>query len=91
MSPTSRRGSRSIVTAPYNQIADHDEPGRNSDAHSGDGSFELRDFLNEGKPGANRALGIMIVGLRISEVRKYAVTRVLGDKPVVTHASQFGE
>ena len=68
------------------EVADHDEPGRDPDAHlQGDagGGVELRHRLDQGKPGADRALGIMLVGLRIAEIGEHAVAHVLGDEAAV--------
>jgi hypothetical protein len=41
------------------------------------------------KPSTNRALCIMLVRPRISEIGKYAVAHVLGDKPAIA-LDQFG-
>ena len=47
------------------------------------GGFELRHRLDEGKPSTNRALRIMLVSLRITEVRENAVAHVLGNEAAI--------
>jgi len=69
-----------------NEVADHGKPGRDPDTNlqgrAGHGR-ELRHRLHEGKPGLDGALGVMLVGLRIAEIGKHAVSHVLGDKSTV--------
>ena len=44
------------------------------------GSIELRHGFDQGKPGADRALGIVLMRLRIAEIGEHAVAHVLGDE-----------
>ena len=66
------------------EIADHDKPGGDADAHlqrrAGRGC-ELRHRLDQRQPGAHGALGVMLVGLGIAEIGQHPVAHVLGDEP----------
>jgi hypothetical protein len=65
-------------------VADHNEPGSYGDAHlQGDtgSGFELRHGLDQRKPGANRALGVMPVGLRISDIGEHPSPMYLATIP----------
>ncbi len=66
-----------------NQIADHDEPGGDADAHLqrvGGGNAAHR--LDHREAGAHRPLGIVFVGARIAEINQHAVAHVFGDEAV---------
>ena len=68
------------------QIADHHEPGGDADPHLqgelGPGR-QLVHRLHQVERGAHGALGILLVRLRVAEVRQHAVAHVLGDVAVV--------
>jgi len=68
------------------EIADHNQTGRDPDAHmqrrTGRGD-EFRRRLDDGKPGSNGALGVVLVRLGIAKVGEHAVAHVLRDKPAV--------
>jgi hypothetical protein len=69
-----------------NEVAHHDKPGGDTDAHLQEntgGGRELRHRLDEGKPSADRALGLMLVCLRVAEIGEYSVAHVSGDEPTV--------
>ena len=53
------------------QVADHNEPGRNTDPHlqgRADIRRELRNRLDQIEPGANCALGIVLMRLGVAEI-----------------------
>ena len=65
------------------EIADHDEPGGDADAHLqrlGGGDAAHR--LDHREAGAHRALGIVFVGARKAEINQHAVAHVFGDEAV---------
>ena len=69
--------------ASADEIADHDEPRGDADAHlQGDarGSVQLRRRLDERKPSLDRAFGVVFVGLRIAEIGEHAVAHIFGDE-----------
>ena len=80
VSPTTASLLRS---ARADQIADHDEPGRDADADSqrnaGDG-IQLRRRLDERQARMHGALGVMFVRLRISEICQDPVAHIFGDE-----------
>src|SRR5215469_8506562 len=50
------------------EVADHDKPGGDPDAHlqgTGGGGLKLRRLLDQLKPGADGALGVMLVGMQL--------------------------
>ena len=44
------------------------------------GRFKLRRGLDDREPGPDRALGVMLVRLRIAEIGEHAVAHVFGDE-----------
>ena len=47
------------------------------------GGIELRHRFDQGEPGTHRALGVVLVRLRIAEIGQHAVAHVLGDEAAV--------
>ena len=45
------------------------------------GRSELADRVDDGEPGADRPLGVVLVRLGIAEIDQHPVAHVLGDKP----------
>jgi hypothetical protein len=69
------------------QVPDHDEPGGDPDPRlqrQPGRRVEPGYRLNERQPGPHRALGVVLVGPRISEIGEHAVAHVFGDKPAGT-------
>jgi hypothetical protein len=65
------------------EIADHDQAGRNSDAHLE--RFFAAQFAHrfyERQPGPDRALGIVFAAVRIAEIHQDSVPHVLGHEAV---------
>jgi len=64
------------------QIADHHQPGGDTDASSQLAGFdrEATDTLDDSKPRADCMLRIVFVGSRVAEIDQDAVTHILGDK-----------
>jgi hypothetical protein len=63
------------------QIPDHDEPAGDAEPHIHRfGRGEPADCIDHGEPGADRALGIVLMRLGIAEIDQHAVAHVLGDK-----------
>jgi hypothetical protein len=69
------------------QVADNNESSRDPDpnlqACSCGGSFELRDSLNEGKPGANGALSIMLMRFGVAKIGEGAIVHVFRDEATI--------
>ena len=66
------------------EVADHDEPGGNADAHlqgRAGAVLQFRHRLDQRKPGPHGPLGVMLVGLGIAEIGQHAVAHILGDEP----------
>jgi hypothetical protein len=67
------------------EIADNHEPGRDPDSHLQGRTgvrCEFRNHLNKIEPGANCALGIMFMRLRIAEIDEHPIAHLLGHEPV---------
>ena len=65
------------------KITDHDQAGRDPDADLKRLSdAQLADRLDERQSRPNRAFGIVLVRLRITEIDKYAVAHVLGHEAI---------
>src|SRR5262249_9819021 len=68
------------------QVAYHNEPRRDADpylqGHTGR-RREPRYCLDEGETGADGSLGVMLVCMRIAEIREHAVAHVLRDKAAI--------
>ena len=67
------------------QIADHDQPGGDADPHlqiRASTPAERPTASITRQPGADRPLGIILVGLRVAEIDQHPVAHVLGDKAV---------
>ena len=65
------------------QVADHDQPGRDADADPERGPgrpLEVARRRHEREPGADRPLGVVLVRPRVAEVGQHAVAHVLGDE-----------
>ena len=68
------------------QVADDDRSRRNANAHAQPrfgGRRELWHRVGERKPDLNRALGIMLVSIRIAKICKHSVAHILGDEAAV--------
>ena len=65
------------------QITDNDEPRRDADAQLQPlAQIEKRHRIDERKPGAHGSFGVILMRVRVPEIRENAVTHVFGDKPV---------
>ena len=68
------------------QVADNNEPGGDADPNL-QGRIgmrcELRNRLDQGKPGTNCALGIMFMRLWVAEIGENAVAHVFGDEAAI--------
>ena len=65
------------------QIADHGEPGGDAEPHAQILSRrQFADRLDYREASAHRALGIVLMRLRIAEINQHPVAHVLGDKAV---------
>jgi hypothetical protein len=65
------------------EIADDHDPRRDANSHMQRRAcctLQLWRGFDDRKPGANRALGVMLVRLRIAEIGEHAVAHVLGDE-----------
>ena len=74
--PPLLRGTRT------NQVADNDKPAGDAEPHIQ--RFPCRqtaDSVDDGEPGADRPLGVVLVSFGIAEVDQYSIAHVLGDKP----------
>ena len=71
-----------LCFAVADQIADDDQPARDADAGGERSSvqFQPRDPLGEREAGAHRALGIVLMRLRIAEIAQHAVSHIFRDK-----------
>jgi hypothetical protein len=70
------------------QITDNDQPGGDPDARLQLDRFDFQagDGIDDIKPSADRALGIVLMRSRIAEIDEHAVAHVLGDKTIeVSH------
>jgi hypothetical protein len=82
--------------APPDEVADYGRPGREADADLKRLSrAQLLERFDQGEPGAHRLLGVVLMGLRISEIDEDAVAHVLGHEPAITpdhlgHAALIG-
>jgi len=67
-----------------NQIADHHEPGGNTNAglQPNGADIEAADRVDDTQPGANRPLRIVFMRLWVAEIDQHAVAHVFGNKPV---------
>jgi hypothetical protein len=68
------------------QIPDHDKPGGNADAGGkrfGSTGLQARHRRCYFEPRPHRALGVVLVRLRIAEIGQYPVAHVFGDKIVI--------
>jgi hypothetical protein len=68
------------------QLADHNEPRRDADAHLQGHTYrgrELRYCLDEGETGADGPLGVVLVCMGIAEIREHTVAHVLGDEAAI--------
>ena len=88
-----------LLGALSDEIADHDETGSDSDADGGgmaEGTARLdrargRQHPHDLEPGADRALGIVLVRDRIAEIDQDAVADETGGKPfIVLHHADAG-
>ncbi len=69
------------------EVADHHEPGCDADTYRkgrAGGAGELRHRLNQSKPGLYGTLGVMLVCLRITKIRKHSITHILCDEPPIS-------
>ena len=73
----------SLRRALADQLADHDQAGRDADPrrerHARAAWLEPRHRLDQLEPGAHRPLGVVLVRLRPAEVGEHAIAHVLGD------------
>jgi len=66
------------------QVANHNEAGRNADARlQGLGGFDRADSWDEFECGADGPLDVILVCLRISEIDQHAISAEPGDEAVV--------
>ncbi len=68
------------------EIADHHEPGRDADPdmqRSADRRRQMRHGLDDREPGLHRALGVVLMRLRIAEIREHAVAHIFGDEAAI--------
>ena len=73
--PTLLRGARA------DQVADHNEAASNAEAHvHWLGRGESADGIDDGEPGADRPLGIVLVRLRVAKINEHAIAHIFGDK-----------
>ena len=64
------------------QIADHDQPGRNADTGlQGSGRLERGHRRDQLQARPHRPLGVVLMGLRIAEIDEHAVAHVFRDEP----------
>ena len=66
------------------QIADHDQAGGDADPHLQRRRRPASSFATASikrQPGPHRALGVVLMRLRIAEIGEHAVAHVLGDEP----------
>jgi hypothetical protein len=74
-----------LRSALADQVADHDQTGRDPGAHSQRRAVaraELSDPGGQIEPGPHRPLGVVFVRLRPAEIREHTVAHVLGDMAV---------
>ncbi len=71
------------------RLADHDEPARDADAHgeagpvaAGDLGAERRQRVENREAGADRALGVLFLRVRVAEINQHAVAHEFGDVAV---------
>ena len=73
----SRRRCRAPEPPRSDQVADHDQAGRNADTGlQQDGRFKCRHRRDQLQTGAHGALGVVLMGLRIAEIDQHAVAHV---------------
>jgi hypothetical protein len=66
------------------QIADHHQPGGDADTRLKiDGPhIEASDGIDDTQPSQDRALGVLLMGSRVTEINQHPVAYILGHKPV---------
>jgi hypothetical protein len=66
------------------QIADHHQPGGDADTRLeiGGPHIEASDGIDDTQPSPDRALGVLLMGSRVTEINQHPVAYILGHKPV---------
>ena len=64
------------------QVADNDEPAGDPDPRrQGLWQVERGDRIDDREAGAHRTLGVVLMGLWVTEIDEHAIAHVFGDKP----------
>src|SRR6476620_2227047 len=92
---TCRRAARLGVSPPTacswaapEPIANDDDASRDADANlqgNASGGLQLRDRLDQGKPGMHGAFGVMLMGPRIAKIGEHPVAHIFGDETAGLH------